>query len=374
MSEPSVFSGMASSQEWYTKQGPDNDVVLSTRIRISRNLADFPFPQKFKNDDSVRVQTLVFDSILKNDKSSAYQTLAVASLNNLGAQMLLERGLIEHSTLNSPGAGIVMKLSGEGANSGLVCTINDIDHVRISCFVPGLDCNSAYKECEKMDEILQKGLQFAASYDFGYLTSCIKDSGSGMKISCRVHLPSIAFLNEIPKLFESLYSKGIVAEPAFGMSAEIGASIGSFYQLSSCIAGNGSELEQIANFTGNMKAVIELERKSRDTVLQKRTTEVTNQILKSYSLAKFCLLFDLRDSIKIISDIKWGKNLDLIKEIDDSELTSLIYRVQESHLKYVIKNGNYNFPMDISANEKKQVERFRSLILQDTFEHLKICE
>ncbi len=375
MSESIKLSDSASSsQEWYSIKGPDSDVVLSSRVRLARNLADFPFPAKFRNDDSVRVQTLVFDSFLKNDKNGSYQTIAVASLNNLGARMLIERGLIENSTLNSPGAGIVMRINGQRANSGLVCTINDIDHIRISCFVPGLDCNSAWKSCQEMDQTLQSSLQFAASYDFGYLTSLVKDSGSGMKISARVHLPSLAFLNETGPLFESLVSKGIVAEPAFGSSVQAGASVGGFYQLSSMISGNGSELEQLAQFTGNLKSIIEMERRSRDTVLQKRTTEVTDKVLKSFSTAKFALLLDLRESLLIISDIKWGKSLDLIKGIEDSDLTALLYRVQEAHLASVIKNGTFNFPPDIAGDDKKQAARLRSLILQDTFEYIKISE
>lgn len=364
----------AASQEWYTYSGPDSDVVMSTRVRLARNLADFPFPHRFRNDDSARVQTLVFDSFLKSDNADSYQTIAVAGLNRLGAQMLIERGLIETSTLNSPGAGIVMRINGARANSGLVCTINDIDHVRISCFVPGLDCDRAMSFCHEMDETLQRNLQFAASYDFGYLTADMDDSGSGMKISARVHLPSLFFLGGIPALFETFSKKGIVAEPAFGSSLRLGSSIGGFYQISSSVGGNGSEIEQLANFTGSLRQVIETERRSCDTVMQKRATEATDRVLKSFSSVKFSLLMSLREALTVISDLKWGKSLNLISGIDDSVFTSLLYRTQEAHLLSVIKNGKFNFPMDIADNEKKQTARLRALIMQDSFENIKISE
>lgn len=364
----------SASQEWYTYSGPDTDVVLSTRVRLARNLADFPFPRRFRNDDSARVQTLVFDSFLKSGDPDSYQNIAVASLNRLGSQMLIERGLIEASTLNSPGAGIVMRISGSKANSGLVCTINDVDHVRISCFVPGLDCDKALSFCREMDETLQRNLQFAASYDFGYLTADVDDCGSGMKISARVHLPSLFFLGKIPSLFETFAQKGIVAEPAFGSGSQLGSSIGAFYQISSAVGGNGSELDQLANFTGALRQVIENERKSCDMVIQKRTTEATDKVLKSFSSAKFSLLLSLREALLLISDLKWGKNLDLISGIDDSDISSLLYRIQEAHLLTVIKNGQFNFPLDIADDEKKQTARLRALIIQDAFENIKLSE
>ena len=361
-----------SSGEWYSLEGADNDVVLSTRVRLARNLADFPFPQKFRSDDSMRVQTLVFDSFLKAQKADSYQTVAVAGIDPLNARVLIERGLMEKSTLTSPGAGLVMRINGKKANSGLVCAINDVDHVRISCFAPGLDCDSAYKNCHEVDELLQKNLQFAASYDFGYLTANVKDCGSGMKISARVHLPAMAFSGQTGPFFESIIKKGVVAEPAFSSYMETGASIGGFYQLSSTTAAEGSELDQLANFTTVLRHAVESERRSRDFVLHSRTTEITDRILKSYSVAKYSLLLDLREALLIISDIKLGRELKVISGIENTEITAMLYRLQEAHLKTVINNGTYDFPADIAENPKKQVERFRALIVHDALENSKL--
>lgn len=374
MSEKIISDSSEQSAEWYNFSGESGDVVLSTRLRLARNLADFPFPQKFRNDDAVRVQTLIFDAFLKSQKEDNYQTVSVASLTPWGARMLIERGLIKQSTLNSPGAGFVMRINGKKPNSGLVCTINDTDHLRISSFVAGLDCDKAFATAHEIDELLQNNLQFAASYDFGYLTANPKDSGSAMKISVRVHLPSTAFLRGIGPLADSLRAKGIKIESSFGNSVEYGGSLGSFYELSSTTPGSGSEVEQLADFTGIIKSVVETERKNRDLVLQKYTTEINDRILKSFSRVKFALIFNIREALSVISDIKWGKNLSLIDGIEDASLTALLYRIQEAHLGAVLKNGNFSFPIDISGDEKKQTARLRALVMQDSFENLKICE
>ncbi len=373
MSEkPDIQQKNEFSGEWYSHSGPENDVVLSTRVRLARNLADFPFPQKFRADDAVRVQTLVFDSFLKTEKADSYQTVAVAGIDPLSARVLIERGLMKKSTLSSPGAGLVMRINGKKANSGLVCSINDTDHVRISCFAPGLDCEEPYENCRDVDEILQKNLQFAASYDFGYLTANVKDCGSGMKLSARVHLPALTFLRQASSFFESAVQKGIVAEPAFALSVEPGT--GSFYQLSTMTAGNGSELEQTANFTAVLRQAVDNERKGRDLLLQKYTTEITDRVLKSYSVAKYCLMLDLREALFIISDIKLGKYLGLLKGIDESTLTALVYRVQEAHLKTALKSAEYEFAFDISRSPEKQTARLRALVVQDAFENLQILK
>lgn len=362
----------AKNSEWYQYNGESDDVVVSSRIRLARNLADFPFPQKYKTDDAVRIQTLVFDSFAKNSDSASFKSIAAASLTPLHAQVLLERSLIKKSTLKSPGAGIVMCINGSAANSGLVCTINDTDHIRIACFTAGLNCEDAYKSCSNIDNMLQKNLQFAGSYEYGYLTSNIKDCGSGIKLSARVHLPSTAFLNGMGKLLEEVTSKRFSISPAFASSADIGGSVGAFYQISADYAGNGSEIEQLALFESTIKTVVEIERHNRDYILQHCITEAMDLILKSFAMSKYALMINLREAIRIISDIKWGKNMDLIKDIDSSELTSILYRCQEAHIKTIIKEGTFNFPPDIAGDEKKSVARLRSLLLQDTFENIKL--
>ncbi len=374
MNSNNLFSDKTESGEWYTQRGRLSDVVLSSRIRIARNLADFPFPNQFRNDDSARVQSLVFDAFLKTKVADSYQTIAVASLQPLGAQMLLERGLVKSSTLKAPGAGLVMRMNGNKANSGLVCTVNDRDHVRISCFTAGSYIEEAYKICAEVDASLQSSLQFAASYDFGFLTSAIKDSGSGVKLSARVHLPSTGMTGKIPELFEALSQKGIVAENAFDYAVTGGGSLGDFYIISSNFSGQASELEQIAAFKEVLKIVVDTERRNNDLILQTQVTEVTDKVLKSFSIGKYALMLDLREAIQIISDIKYGKNLNIIKGISDSELTSLLYRIQEASLRSVIKKRSFKFPMDIAGNDKKMSSRLRSLLLQDSFEHLKIID
>ena len=356
-----------SSDAWYAFNGPENDVVLSTRVRFARNLANFPFPAKFKDDDAFRVQTLVFDSFSHCKEPDKYQGVITSELDDLGAKILEERGVLDSSSAKENGRGIIVRTDGK-----VSCEINNKDHVRLASFVPGLDGKAAFDQLAMLDDELQNSLQFAADYEMGYLTSNIYDCGSGMKVSCRLHLPSLSFSGKILALFTSFESKEIVVSDCFGAGNLPSSSLGFYYQVSTRTAGNGNELDQIASLVSAVKYLAENERREHSVVLRNRQTELRNRIYRSYSKVKFSSLVDLREAIEIISDIKWGKNLGFFSGISDSELCALLYRVQDGHLQFVLKSKKLNFPTDIAENKVLKTDYLRALILQEAFESIKI--
>lgn len=352
---------------WYAFNGPDNDVVLSTRVRFARNLANFPFPSKFKDDDAYRVQTLVFDSFSHCEQPDRYQGVIASELDSLGSSILQERGVLDLNYVKENGCGIIVRTDGK-----VSCEINTSDHVRIASFVPGLDGKAAFDLCAKVDDELQNTLQFAADYEKGYLTSSIYDCGSGMKISCRLHLPSLSFSGKLLELFASLNSKEIEVSDCFGAGTLPSSSLGFYYQISSRISGNGTELDQIAALTSAVKFLVENERRERAIVLRKHQTEVRNRIFRSYSKIKFASLIDLREAVEIISDIKWGKNLGFFSEVEEQTLCALLYRIQNGHLEFVLKSKKFNFPQDIAENKTLKTDYLRSLIIQEIFDNIKV--
>ncbi len=355
------------SDAWYSENGAENDVVLSTRVRLARDLANFPFPVKFKDDDAQRVRALVFDSFAHCSEPDSYQAVLTSDLDEMGRKILCERGVLETSTPVSSGSGIVIKTDGT-----ISCLVNDVDHVRISSFVPGLDGTTAFKMCKNVDNELQNTVQFAASYDWGFLTSSIADCGSGMKVSCRVHLPSLSFCEKIKDVFTELGQKGVVIRDCYGAGSYKSSSLGFFYQISTKNAQDGSEIDQMANLLSSVKYVAEQERKFRQDLLYRNPTEIRDMIYRAYAKVKFSFLIPVREAIEIISFIKWGKNLGIIEGITDSELCAMLYRVMEGHLKFVLKTRKFNFPKDIAEDRQLRENHLRALILQESFENIKI--
>ncbi|HBG66324.1 MAG TPA: hypothetical protein DDW78_07625 [Treponema sp.] len=370
---------LSSGQDaWYTYRGNDDDVVVSTKVRLARNLANFPFPAKLRGTDGERIQSIVFDAFNHLEDCEQFQAIAVSQLDSLGSRILEERGILGPSAGSSgKDAGIILRTDGRVA-----CTVNIADHVHISSFAPGMDCSTALQVSQAVDKGLQQHIQFAASYDFGYLTSSLLDSGSGMRISIRVHLPSLSMQGRIRSIAEDMSGKGVLFSASFGSggmdnvsgAGGTGASLGAYYELSSTNCGSGSELDQLASIVSAGKKIMEMERSARSECRRDMPSDVRNYLYRSVALARSSLFIPLREAIDIISGIKWGTDMGMLCGIEDASLRALLYRIQEGHLEYVLKNGSFKFEKDVSANAAKKNERLRALILQEAFEDVKVIQ
>lgn len=355
----------SSNDAWYFLDGPENDVVLSTRVRLSRNLEGFPFPSCYKNDDADRILALVFDSFSNINEAEKYQSVGVLNLESLGQRILMERGFINPELISGVSPGVVVRLDGKSC-----CTVNDVDHLRVVSFVSGLNIDGAYKLSKEIDTSLQDRLQFAASVNMGYLTSNLKDVGTGLKISLLVHLPSISFSGMLERIFKDVMLQGFVISGFYGAGSESGTSLGSYYQIenTSCLDGNDStQIEKIFNIA---KTVCQIERINRKEIIQSKPTLIKDLIFRSVALIKYCRLISSREAIELISKIKWGIDMGMISGITDTELFSLHYRLQDAHLEYTIKTSSFSFEKDIDTNELK-IERLRALIIQETLSNIK---
>ncbi len=346
---------------WYASMGEDDDVVLSSRVRLARNLANFPFPESCDDDEATSVQNIIFDSFNHFDNAESYHNVSLPSVEPLGAKILSERGLFE----NNFGTGLVMRLDGISS-----CLINCIDHARISSFTAGLGCNTAYVASREIDMQLQEHIQFAASHDFGYLTANVLDSGSGMKTSLRLHLPSISYAGKINDVISLASDKGFTLTAAFGSGTKNASSLGAFYQISSYNSVSGNEIDQLASITAFGKNISEMERKFRSDYADNKVTNVRDIILRAFASARFCMLMEVREAVEVISAVKWGLDLGYIKGCEDFELSSLLYRIQSGHLGFLLKTGNFNFDADVARDDNLKELRLRAIILQEAFKKI----
>lgn len=350
---------------WYNASAENDDVIVSSRVRLARNLANFPFPENFDEECALQVQNIIFDSFNHFDDADAYQTMILSTVPKLGADILRERGLVEENF----GTGLVMRVDGVSS-----CLLNCSDHVRISSFAPGLACSTAYAFSHNIDMQLQEKVQFAASHEFGYLTSNICESGSGMKLSLRVHLPSISFAGKISELAKACDERGYSVRDSFGSGTQFGSSLGGFYQISSRQSVSGNEIDQLAGITSLGKYICEFERKIRGEVADNKFTEVRDMILRAFAQMRYSLLMPLRESIDLISAIKWGVDLGLICGVEDYEPSSLLYKVQSGHLGFLLRTSEFNFDDDIASDDALKEKRLRSIVMQEALKKMTFVE
>lgn len=353
---------MSTETIWYNNKADEEDVILSTRVRLSRNLASFPFPSNFKNDDSLRVQNIIFDAFSRIENPDSYQIMSLEKIKINGEKILKERGFYSRRK----GSGFITTVEGD-----LGCLINENDHIKISGFSAGLNLNSAFDKCKKLDNQLQEFIQYAASKDFGFLNSSVFNTGSGMKVNLRLHLPSLSYSGEIRDLIKDVQKKGFIFSDCFGVGNFFNSSVGAYYELStnSCLKGN--EIDQLANVLSIAKYICDFERKKRLFYADNKPTIVRNIVVRAYSMAKFSILLPLRECIEIISCLKWGLDLGIIEGIADYELNSLLYSIQSGHLEYLENNSAVNFEDDILEDESLKEDRLRSIVIKPEVEKIK---
>lgn len=346
---------------WYNASAENDDVIVSSRVRLARNLANFPFPENFDEECALQVQNIIFDSFNHFDDAEAYQTMILSSVPPIGADILRERGLVEEQF----GTGLVMRIDGVSS-----CLLNCTDHVRISSFAPGLACSSAYASSRTIDMQLQEKVQFAASHEFGYLTANVCESGSGMKLSLRAHLPSSSFMGKIPELAKACNERGFSVRDSFGSGTQFGSSLGGFYQIASLQSVSGNEIDQLAGITSLGKYICEFERKIRSEVADTKCTQARDIVLRAFAQMRYSLLMPLRESIDVISAIKWGVDLGLICGVEDYELSSLLYKVQSGHLGFLLRTSECNFDSDIASDDALKEKRLRSIVMQEALKNV----
>lgn len=362
------------SDAWYNESGPENDVVLSTRLRLARNFANFPFPSRFTRDDGERIQNLVFDAFSHLENPERYQALSLKKLDRLGQRILFERGVLTAEQSASPVAGIVVRTDGK-----LVCAVNAEDHVRLSCFGAGLSTDSLYSLIKHIDDGLQDIVQFAASVEFGYLSASVHNIGTGMKISLFVHLPSLSFFNretgDLHNAFSLLDSKGFEVSACFGQRLQnedaFSPVLGDCYQISGKGCFTGSETEQISELKENIKPLIESERMFRQKTADIKPTVLRDYVYKAIAAVKYSRFLSERDCVDLLFRIKWGCDTGIVSGIENASLFGLFYRTREAHIEFINRNERFKFESDVNTPEL-QCERLRSLIMQEALEHVQI--
>jgi protein arginine kinase len=359
------------SDAWYTESGRDQDVVLSTKSTLVRNLANFPFPRRLDELESERVMSIVFDSFNFLPDAADYQMVSVGNLDGVGNKIMRERDVLSDGE-KSASSGLVLRNDGK-----IACTINNQDHLHIESFSSGCDLDSSTDSVYAIDGELQKHVQFAASYEFGYLSQSILNSGSGLILKAKVHLPSISALGSVKEISSAVLGDDFDFSACYGISGGEGVgsfggnyALGSYYFVRTKNSCGGTEVSQIMSMKGTLQNLIREERNARKICRTQKISEIINFVYRSLALAKTSLFVNLREAVEIVSGIKFGLDMEILSGVTQENLHALLYRIQEGHLEYVLNNGKFKFEKDIQDDRQKKIQRLRALILQEAFENI----
>lgn len=310
------------TQRWYEQTGNDSDVVISTRVRLARNLAHRPFPACMSDEQKNAVVTEVFDA-LPTGEGQAFSHIRMNTLTDVATQAMVERHLISPDFARR-GEGEALLLSTDESVSIMV---NEEDHLRIQVMRSGLDLEGAYREADCWDNFLDTRLQFAFDDRLGYLTQCPSNLGTGMRASVMLHLPALQERGIVQQLATTVSKLGLTIR---GMYGEGSRSEGAIYQLSNQVTLGITENEAIENLLAIAGQIIKEERHCR--AMLGKTPAVQDRIFRSLGILQNARLLTDNEFMTLISHVRMGVALGLIEHLDMQRIGTLMIEAKPATL------------------------------------------
>lgn len=309
---------MNNTLKWYQQSGNEGDIVISTRVRLARNLSDVPFPAGLTPERKREVASRVREA-LKDGSSSDFDYLEMGSMTRRDALSMVERHLISPEFARcEEGSALLLK-----KDESVSVMINEEDHLRIQVMRPGLDLDEAYNVADTLDTLLDSHLHFAFDDRLGYLTQCPTNLGTGMRASIMLHLPALQDRGVIPQMANTVSKLGLTIRGLYGEGSK---PEGAIYQLSNQVTLGISEQAAIQNLKGIAAQIIREERSGREQL--RRDARFEDVVWRSLGLLKTARLLSHDEFMKLISNLRVGIALGLVPDIGLDTVSGLICDAQ----------------------------------------------
>ncbi len=315
---------------WLDASGPHSDIVLSTRVRLARNLQGHSFPERLADDERARVYDKVERAIGRTQSLRENAAVEMAELSLRARQVLLERHLISRELFGNGreapgGTGLLMSRS-----ETLGAMVNEEDHLRIQSFLSGLRLREGFDLVDRLDEELGSEIPFAFHHEFGYLTSCPTNVGTGLRASVFVHLPGLVLTKEIGKVLQGLNQVGLTFRGLFGEGSEV---VGNFFQISNQTTLGKSEEDLIDHLQKMVGRVIQYEMHAREVLLRDAPTVIEDKIWRAYALLRYARTLTFEEVMNLLSGIRLGVSLKLLQGLSVYTLNKIMIYTQAAHLE-----------------------------------------
>ena len=333
---------------WYLQSGKNSDVVLSTRIRIARNIADIPFVSKCTKNDFLNVLNRVQD--IAPSIGYGLKFLKLSDMDEITKLSLIEKHLISPEFAIDKNNVEAILINEE---ENICIMINEEDHLRIQVLASGLDIENALNLAIEIDKKLETLLNYAYSDKYGFLTACPTNVGTGMRISTMVQLTALTLTGNIRKVLEVVNSFGMNIRGIYGEGSE---SQGNIYQVSNKQSLGISEQEIANNLKVITEKIIEQEKLARK-YLCKEEVELEDRVYRAYGILVNCKKISADECRKLLSDVKLGTDLGIIQELNDLKVNKLNLYTKPANLqKYVGKK------LDSYERDLKRAEVIKQII------------
>lgn len=331
---------------WYRDNNDDN-IMISTRIRLARNIDGYSFPNALSKDAMSEVRGKIIDAI-ENEKGEigAFKTVNMSELDSLDRRVMMEQHLISAELIERPEAAVLVSEDDEKSVMAL-----EEDHIRIQVIKSGFKLKEAFDAASLLDDAIEKHLPYAFSERYGYLTSCPTNTGTGMRASVMMHLPALTMTGNIDRIMKSASNLGLEVRGLYGEGSK---AYGALYQLSNRITLGVSETETLDKLESIAKQIKEREEEARGLIKDKN--EVADRLWRSLGTLKYARSMSSQEAKSLISDYMLGVGMGIIDEKIKQSPIELMVLTEPANIVKIAGNTD----MDSVDRDRKRAEIIRT--------------
>ncbi len=311
---------------WLDGTGPSADIVLSTRVRLARNLAEVPFTHRAREEQLAMVFSSVVSAARGVPALTGIDTFPMRDLQPLDRQFLVERHLISNDLADNGRLRGLLVLPGESISA----MVNEEDHLRLQSLASGFQLRSAWEAVNAVDDELARGLDYAFNEELGYLTSCPTNAGTGMRASVLIHLPSLVLTKQIGRVLQGIAQVGLAVRGFYGEGSQI---MGNFFQISNQTTLGQSEKETVESLERVTRQIIDYEKRARDELLKEARVQIEDKIWRAYGALRHSRVISSQEVINLSSAVRFGIALRIDGLTSVQTLNELLVRSQPAHVQ-----------------------------------------
>ncbi len=311
-----------------SRKGPHDRIVLSSRVRLARNLRGHLFPGRAKKEQRIECMNVIQPAV---DSLASFKRALSEPMDNLkplDKKLLMERHLISREHSNKGGGSAVVLRQDES----LCVMVNEEDHLRMQSLQPGLQVKECWKAIDKLDSQLEKKLDYAYSPKFGYLTACPTNLGTAIRVSAMLHLPGLQLADQIGQTVNSVTKLNLAVRGIYGEGSD---ALGHIYQVSNQMTLGEREPEIVERLTKVVLQLIENEENAREKLLEDQPKIIYNQIGRAYGILSNAHIIHSKEAMNLLSFVRLGVEMGVIPDVDCSVVDELFITTQPHHLQYL---------------------------------------
>src|SRR5215470_16372666 len=308
------------------RKGPHDRIVMSSRVRLARNIKEAAFPGWAKKAERIRILETIRPAVESLPQMADRFSETMDNLTLLDKNILVERHLVsrEHAA-KSAGSGLVLN-----RDESLCFMINEEDHLRMQALRPGLQLRQAWTAIDQADSQLEKKLEFAFSPEWGYLTACPTNIGTGIRVSAMLHLPGLVLAEQINPIIQSVNKLGLAVRGLYGEGTE---ALGNVFQVSNQMTLGESESAIVERIEKVLAQIIEHEENARGTLFEKKPKMVYNHIGRAYGILANAHSISSKETMNLLSLMRLGVDVGMFPGVERALVDELFILTQPAHLQ-----------------------------------------